>query len=191
MQDFSISISIHKSVCNEKRTKMKITFYLYILMLILFRTPGFCQDDGKSEPIKVTLCELAEKPDQYIGKMVQVRASVMGNDLWIEDFEAKSTCSSWMGIVVVLTNDIRPKPDFDTLIDENLKKFFDDFHKGMDVSVNFEGQFEAVYTWRDKKQIWINESKNKKKGFGKKGDYGGRIILHRISDVLSRPIPSL
>lgn len=168
---------------------MKIIFYLYILTLILFHIPGFCQAEGKSEFIKTTLCELAEKPDQYIGKMVQVRAFVIGSDeIWLRDAQ---TCTCYMGIIAVLTDDTKPRPDFVTKKDESFKKFIDDLNRGMNVLATFEGRFEAVYTFQDKQQIWINGSKNKKKGFGKKGEYGGRIILHRISDVLSRPVPRL
>ena len=188
MQDFPISISIYGSVCNEKRKEMKITFYL-ITMFVFLHAPGFCQADCKGEPIKVTLCELAENPDQYIGKRVQVRAFVIGSDeIWLRDAQ---TCTCYMGIIAVLTDDTKPRPDFVTKKDESFKKFIDDLNRGMNVLATFEGRFEAVYTFQDKQQIWINGSKNKKKGFGKKGEYGGRIILHRISDVLSRPVPRL
>ena len=166
---------------------MKVAFYL--LVLVFCQRPYYCQADENRAPIKVTLCELAEKPDLYIGKMVQVKASVAGsNELWLRDIQ---TCSCYMRIIAVLTDNVKPRPDFETLKDENFKKFFEDLNKRMNVLATFEGQFEAVYTWQNKEQIWINGSKKKQKGFGKKGEYGGRIILHRVSDLLSRPIPRL
>jgi len=49
-------------------------------------------------PVKATLCSLAQHPEEFIGKTVEVRASVAGNDLWIDDFEQKPACSSWMAL---------------------------------------------------------------------------------------------
>jgi hypothetical protein len=121
--------------------------------------------------------------------MIEVRASVAGNDLWIDDFEQKPSCPSWMGVVVVLPEQVRPKPDFDAVRDDSFNQFFSSLHKGMNVQADFEGYFEAVYTWRNQKQIWIGEAHEDHKGFGKKGQYGGRIVLQRVSDVLARPIP--
>jgi hypothetical protein len=148
---------------------------------------GWCEDE--SVATKTTLCELAQHPEQYVGKMVEVRASVAGNDLWIDDFEQKPACPSWMGVVVVLPDQVKPKADFDVVRDDSFNRLFAELRKGMNVQATFEGRFEAVYTWSNQKQIWIGQGKEKPKGFGKKGRYGGRIVLHRVSDILARPVP--
>jgi hypothetical protein len=62
--------------------------------------------DHRSSPIKATLCELAEHPEQYVGKMVAVHASEMGKDFWIEDF-ANKFCSAWTQVIVVYPDQIK------------------------------------------------------------------------------------
>ena len=66
------------------------------------------QAEREPETTKATLCNLAQYPEQHNRKLVEVRASVAGNDLWIDDFE--EYCSSWMGVVVVLPDQVRPRP---------------------------------------------------------------------------------
>lgn len=148
---------------------------------------GLAQDERTA--VKATLCDLADQPEQFIGKMVEVRASVAGNDLWIDDFEQKPGCSSWMGVILALPEKVNPKPDFDVVRDESFSQLFDSLRKGMNVQATFEGRFEAVYSWQNHKQVWITGAEEKSKGFGKKRQYGGRIILHRVSDVLARRVP--
>jgi hypothetical protein len=170
---------------------MKITVQFCLLTLVIAQALGFCQAERDNMPIKATLCELAKNPEQYIGKMVEVKASVAGNDLWIDDFENKSTCGCWMGVIVVLTEKTKPNPDFDTVKDESFKRLFEDLRAGMDVQATFEGRFEAIYTWQNQKQICLSNAGKQQKGFGNKGQYGGRIILHRVSDIVSRRRPRL
>src|SRR5579872_2762111 len=82
-----------------------------------------------------------------------------------------------------------PKPDFDVVRDESFNQLFDGLRKGMNVQATFEGRFEAVYSWQNHKQIWIGGTEGKSKGFAKKHQYGGRIVLRRVSDVLARRVP--
>ncbi len=58
----------------------------------------------------------------------------------------------------------------------------------MKVQATFEGRFDAVYTRRNQKRVWVADGGDKSKGFGKKGQYGGRIVLHRVSEILARPL---
>jgi hypothetical protein len=162
-----------------------------VCCLLLVLSPLACRGQAENPPVamKATLCDLAQHPEQYIGKMVEVRASVAGNDLWIDDFEQKPACPSWMGVILVLPEQVKPKADFDTVRDDPFNQLFADLRKGMNVQATFEGRFEAVCTWSNQKQVWIGEGQEKSKGFGKKGQYGGRIVLHRVSDILARPVP--
>ena len=145
--------------------------------------------DAEPTAMRATLCDLAQRPEQYIGKLVEVPASVSGNDLSIDDFEQKPACPSWMGVILVLPEQMKPKPDFDVVRDDPFNQFFADLRKGMNMQATFEGRFEAVYTWRNQKQVWIGEGGANRKGFGKRGQYGGRILLRRVSDLLARPVP--
>ena len=149
--------------------------------------PIHSQSENPSRVESVSLCDLAQQPEHYNGKMVEVRASVTNKDLSIDDFEQKPACSSWMAVFLVLPSQVTPKPSFDVARDDAFRQLFDALHSGMNVKATFSGQFEAAYTWKDHKQIWI--SGREARGFGKKGQYGGRIVLHRVFDVLARPVP--
>ena len=120
--------------------------------------------------------------------MIEVRASVTGQDLWIHDVEQKIACSSWMGVLLVLPVQVTPRPAFDLIRNDAFDRLFEALHSGMNVQATFTGQFEAVYTLRNKKQVWVGEGHDRRKGFGKKGQYGGRIVLYCLSDVLARPL---
>ena len=63
---------------------MKLSSCFCVSLLAFYTAMGRGRADSQSAPIKVTLCELAEHPEQYAGKMVAVHASEMGKDFWIE-----------------------------------------------------------------------------------------------------------
>jgi hypothetical protein len=157
------------------------------ICFLLVSLAWLCQAEDEPAHINATLCELAEHPEQYMGKMVRVRASAVG-DLSIDDFGQRPACQSWIGVILVLPEQVNPRADFDVIRDESFSQLFDDLRKGMNVQATFEGRFDAVYTWRDQKRVWIAGAV-KSKGFGKKGQFGGRIVLHRASDILARPVP--
>jgi hypothetical protein len=122
--------------------------------------------------------------------MVRVRASAMGvaiKDLWIDDFEQKPACTAWMGIIVVLPEQLKPKSGLDAVRDAAFQEFCGKI-RTMNVQATFEGRFEAIYTWKEHKRVWIASAQGKK-GFGKKGRYGGRIVLYRVSDVAAHYVP--
>ncbi len=73
--------------------------------------------------------------------------------------------------------------------DKAFDRLFDALHDGTNVQATFSGRFEAVYTWKNQKQVWIGDSQIRRKGFGKKGQYGGRIVLFSVSNILARPVP--
>jgi len=71
---------------------------------------------------EVTMCDLYRNPDQYAGKMVKVRGTIAGNDMWIYAFTTER-CSAWMSIVVVFPKQVRPAPAFDLLRDDSFQEF--------------------------------------------------------------------
>jgi hypothetical protein len=162
-----------------------------LAVLFLCAAKSFAQSPTGASTAMTSLCGLAQNPEAFNGKMVRVRASAMGltieNGLWIDDFEQKPACSAWMGVVVVLPEQVKPKPGFDAVRDDSFQQFFDKI-RTMNVQATFEGHFEAVYTWKEQKRIWI-ASAQRQRGFGKKGRYGGRIVLYRVSDVVAHYIP--
>lgn len=86
------------------------------VFLLSFCASSWAQ--ASTQPIEATLCDLYQHPDQCAGKMVGVRGTIPGNDMWIDAFTEKP-CSSWMSIVVVFPNQVKPAPDFDLVKDDS------------------------------------------------------------------------
>src|ERR1700752_382782 len=56
-------------------------FSVSIVFLLLFWTPlGEAQASQENGPPRVTLCESAEHPELYAGKIIETQASVSGSD---------------------------------------------------------------------------------------------------------------
>jgi hypothetical protein len=45
-------------------------YHTHLLLLCFFPMWAYAQTGGKQSPVKATLCELYEHPEQYAGKMV-------------------------------------------------------------------------------------------------------------------------
>ncbi|HZT68780.1 MAG TPA: hypothetical protein VFC10_03390 [Terriglobia bacterium] len=161
---------------------MRRALFFCVLLLAFYTVLGRAHAEQENAPIKATLCELAEQPEKYAGKMVAVHASEMGKGFWIEDFTNKA-CSSWAQVIVVYPDQVKPAPGFDLLRDDAFNKFFEEVRKGKNVEATYEGRFDVAYVWRNHKRIDVGSDK----GYGKKHRYGARIVLRRISDVVSRP----
>jgi hypothetical protein len=57
----------------------------------------------------------------------------------------------------------------------------------MNIVATFRGRFDPLFTWRNHKRERV--SQDQEKGFGKKHDYDGRIVLYCVADVLARRVP--
>jgi hypothetical protein len=117
--------------------------------------------------------------------MVKVRGSIAGNDMWIDIF-AEKPCTSWMRVVLVFPKQLRPPPDFDLVRDDSFKEFEDAMYRPRPIRIEatFEGRFDSVVTVQDGKRTRVG------KGYGKKHDYDGRIVLRQVSDVVAKLLPS-
>ena len=144
---------------------------------------AFSRAQGSTQPIEATLCDLYQHPDQYVGKMVRVRATIAGNDMWIDAFTEKA-CSAWMSIVVVFPNQVKPAPDFDLVKDNSFTTFEDAVHhsRPIHIEATFEGRFDSVVTVQNGKRTTVG------KGYGNKHRHNGRIVLHIVSNVVARPL---
>jgi len=152
--------------------------YGCVLFLVCFLAAGLESSPAQQDagPVNASLCELYQHPAGYTGKAVRVRGSVVGSDLWIDDFE--TTCSSWFKVIVVLPEEAQPPQQLQLVKDESFTAFFDGLRKGMNVQATFEGRFDAGSTGGAKGH-----------GFGRKHDARGQIVLLRVSDVVARPVP--
>jgi hypothetical protein len=167
-----------------------------IVAMVLLSVPIAGQDSIR-EPEKrilvTTLCDLAERPQQYAGKVVSVRADFFGKkfgknsfeEFWIEDFETSQHCSAYLSIIVVSPDRVRPHPGFDLTKNRALQDFTNSVSKGLRVIATYTGRFDVAYVWRNQKRIQVGAVA----GFGAKGEYDGRIVLRQVSDVIARSVP--
>jgi hypothetical protein len=159
------------------RTIMQVAYCSLLLI-----GSGVCWGQA-GKPVEATLCDLYQHPDEYAGKMVSVRGTIAGNDMWIDAFTEKP-CSSWMSIVVVFPEEVKPAPGFDLIKDDSFSKFEDAMNhsRPIHIEATFEGRFESVVAVRDGKRVTVG------KGYGRKHEHNGRIVLHRVFDVAVRPL---
>ncbi|HKO58855.1 MAG TPA: hypothetical protein VJ276_23510 [Thermoanaerobaculia bacterium] len=141
--------------------------------------------DLRASTVTVTLCDLYEHPEKYAGTTVIVRANAT-RSMAIEDFGTERRCSAYMRLKVELPRRAEVAAGVVLKRDEALAEFFEKLRKGMNVVATFEGRFDPVFVWRDRKRMKIKAE----------SDVGatecqtdGRIILQRVSDVVGRPRP--
>jgi hypothetical protein len=150
-----------------------------LLLVFSYATHEACATVNAATPILVTMCDLYAAAENYSGKLIVVRASVAGGDLWIDDF-SRSGCPSWTKVVLVL-----PNAHAELIRDSAYREFFRDIKSGMSVEARFEGRLDVAFVWRNHRRVFLNGYE--RKGFGKLGDAGAQIVLQRVSDVMARP----
>ena len=152
---------------------------------------GLCRGQEAAKPVEVALCDLYQHPEQYAGKVVKVRGGSVG-DLRIEDLLHDSQpkpCPAYMRVIVEFPNQAKPAPNFQLVRDESYRKLQDALHHPgpIHIDATYEGRFDAAFMWRDRKRVSLGL--DNEKGYGKKHEYDGRIVLHRVSDVWAKPLP--
>ena len=152
-------------------------------VVFLFASCTLALSQNSLQSMNVSFCDLYEHPEDYIGRMVKVRGAVVGKELWVDSF-THQPCSSWMRIILILPKDAKPIPEFELVRDPSFEEL-DNALSGhpKNIEGTFEGQFHSVIVVRDGKRIRIGE------GYGKRRDYDGRIVLHRVSDVTVKSLP--
>jgi hypothetical protein len=159
----------------------------YICVLLLTGCAS-CRGQGDVSPVDATLCDLYQHPEQYVGKMIKVRGTVAGNDLWIDTFEQKP-CPSYMRLIVAFPDQVKPAPGFDVVKNKSFKEFEDALYhpRPIHIDATFEGRFDAAFYWQNHERIAVGQAQVK--GYGKKHDYDGQIVLHQVSDIVAKPLP--
>lgn len=147
------------------------------------------QSQNGGAPLKVTMCDLYNDPQKYAGKMIEVRATIGNRDLRIErpTFTPQDPCaaSGYMAIGLELPQNVRPKPEFDLIRDESFQKYSEALQKPMRIEATLEGRFDPTFIWRNHKRERLGEGE----GYGKKHAEDGRLVLHKLSDVMTKYIP--
>jgi hypothetical protein len=90
-----------------------------------------------------------------------------------------------MTIAMELPHNVTPKPDFDLERDDSFKDYQNALKKPTRIEATLEGRFDPVFVWRNRQRVRVGEGK----GYGKKHFADGRLVLHRMSDVVAWPIP--
>jgi len=172
---------------------MKTLMCVAFSCVLLLADCAFCWGQDAATPVVITLCDLYQHPEQYSGKVIKVRGGSVGG-LSIEDLLHDSQprpCPTYMRIIVVFPDRVRPAPGFQLVRDESYKKLEEALHfpGPIHIDATYEGRFDAAFAWRDQKRIKLGQ--DKEKGYGKKHEYDGRIVLHQVSDVWAKPLPRL
>ena len=152
---------------------------------------ALCHDQDLSKSLDVNLCDLYQHPEEYSGKIVRVRGGSVGG-LWIENIfrDAPTTpCPAYMTIVVVFPHQVKPAPGFDLVRDESLAELEQGLHRArpMHIDATYEGRFDPLFVHRDGGRFKVGH--HTQKGYGKNHFYDARIVLHRVSDVWTLPLP--
>lgn len=144
-----------------------------------------------SKAAEVTLCDLYQHPEHYAGKMIRVRGgSVGGLDIADTLHDAHSEpCPTYLRIIVVFPDRVRPTPGFDLVRDESYKQLESAIHYAGPVHIDatYEGRFDAGFAWHNGRRMPVGEYTGK--GYGEKHHYDARIVLHQVFDVWTMPLP--
>ena len=148
--------------------------------------------DGGAKPIEATLCDLYQHPEQYAGRIIKVRGGSVGGELRIENIlhdSPAAPCPTYMRIVVVFPDRVKPSPGFQLVRDESYRELEAALHRGGPVHIDatYEGRFDAAFAWRDGKRLRVDQAAAK--GYGKGHEYDARIVLRQVSDVWAGPVP--
>ena len=157
------------------------------LSLFLYAVLSSGQLDKPDTPLKASMCDLYEHPEQYAGRMVEIRANVSGIDLVLDDFSSQKSCTAYMRLHLEFPAQVKPTPGFDVLSGEAYNELFERLRRGMNVIATYEGRFDPLFVWRDHKRVRVGDGTDQ--GYGRNNRYDGRIVLRTVSDVQARPMP--
>lgn len=158
------------------------------LLLLLLIGGAILGQEQRRGAVKATFCDLYTEPQKYAGKMVEVQALLYGyRDPTLEPLSPQNeSCPGYMRIGLAFPQDIKPRPDFGLVKDESFKTFEHAWQQGMRVGATFEGRFDPVFVWRDRKRVRVGEGE----GFGGKHLGDARIVLRRVSNVTAHVVPN-
>ena len=82
-----------------------------------------------------------------------------------------------MRIIVVFPDQVNPTPAFTLVQDDSYEKLRKalSYPGPIHIDATYEGRFDPAFAWRDHKRIKL--SQDSEKGYGKKHNYDGRIVL--------------
>lgn len=161
--------------------------------LLLAASCVLCWGQNDAKPAQTTLCELYQRAETYNGKMIKVRGGSISG-LRLENIAhdlPREKCATYMRIIVVFPDQVKPSPDFQLVRDESYKILDKALHSGhaTHIDATYEGRFDVAFVWRDGQRIRVGQGETK--GYGKNNEYDARIVLHQVSDVWTNSLPRL
>jgi hypothetical protein len=147
-----------------------------------------CWAQADSVPLTVRLCDLYTHPEQFAGKMIEVRASIVGRRDPSIEFPASSKqqpCSAYMSIALEFPSAVAPKPHFDLERDGAFQKYQEALQKPVRIEATLVGRFDPAFVWKDRHRFRVGEGP----GFGKKHSSDARLVLRDMSDVVTWYMP--
>ncbi len=139
---------------------------------------------GPVPATETSICAVTASPEKFTGKMIVLRGRILTpRRLFIED-----QC----GRVILnypTNEDVRPKPKFKLVEDENFKLMNDAFgvlvpmapKQPGTVVVTVEGRFDSVFVERHGRKVQLNPAKIRLPA------YEVRLVLHRVLKVEVTP----
>jgi hypothetical protein len=163
---------------------------LICVAVLLSSSPTRAGSQHGSTSLKVTICDLYADPQKYAGQMIEVRATIITYrepELEQPMLEPQERCAApgYMTIGLKFPGNIKPNPQFDLIRDESFQKYAEALDKPMRIEATIEGRFDPVFIWRNHKRERVAEGK----GYGKKHYEDARIVLQKMSDVVTKYMP--
>ncbi len=156
--------------------------------LVAFFLSCSCWSQTDSAPLRTSLCDLYTHPEQFAGRMVEVRASLVGHHDPSIEYPASSRqdpCPAYMGILLEFPRDVTPQPPFHLETNAALKKYQEALKKPVRIEATLVGRFDPVFVWKNQRRQRVGEGP----GFGKEHSADARIVLRSIADITTWYIP--
>ncbi|MFN8009047.1 MAG: hypothetical protein U0V70_18865 [Terriglobia bacterium] len=156
--------------------------------LIVLPLASLCWGQPTTGPVKVSYCDLVTNPEHFAGKMIEVRATIVGYkapSIEMPAFLPQELCSAYLNIALERPENIEPRPSFELEKDSSYQKYREALQKPTRIEATLEGRFDLAYVWKDRKRIRVAEGS----GFGRKHSADARLVLKRMSDVKTWQMP--
>jgi hypothetical protein len=143
---------------------------------------------GETTPTKVTICDLCTNPEAYAGRMIQLRATILGHpnpSLDEPSFTRQDPCGAYLGIALEFPENVDPKPAFTVARDSAFQQYQHAVEDGLRIEATLEGRLDLVVGWKDGRRGRVGSGQ----GFGKGRKQDARLVLRKLSEVATRSLP--
>ena len=162
---------------------MSTSVSMIVIATLVLGTANPSRAEGNAAPLKVRLCDLHEHPEQYAGKMVEVRARIVGrDDPTLDDF-SKPPCSTFSVIALTFPHELRADAPFELEKNSSLREYDAARGKPMGIEATIQGRFDSIIVQQD------GDRARAGKGYGKKSKFESRLVVRELKDVFTWRMP--